>query len=505
MSRPTGKWMLVMLVILHALIVLPLAYLLNVWVDEASTLYTTSNGIVATFSNLFTNEKQAPLYFLLLSIWSSIDSWIFFARLFSVICSLLSIIVFFRLANKIWERHDALTASALFAFHPYLFWASLEIRLYSLVILLTCLLLNFFVDGFLSDENDETSSRKQTTAQVLYAVTASLSLYTNYYLGFPIVGGFAALLLLRRWRDAKKYFLWMSAVGVSILPLLYIVNLQFADRIANFQDEKSLTEGLRMVWNHFLTFALPSEIYAPEDQTTWSLVRLWIVRLTIVGSLIVLIKNKGRDIDKSVVFFAAIVVVSAIFLVFVYFQLGANHIEIRHAAIYFVAIFALVIGLMFKVVPMSYRIFAIMVLVMFYGYALLTLYPNSVKQGDWANVAAFVSANESPGQPIMVFPVFETVGMRAYYNGANQVLPNDRIFSFTADGPTGTSSRHAREIPFLISQIPADAKEFWLLTGDSCLDIEACSPLEKFVDANYTVLQEQDFYREKVRLLRKKQ
>jgi hypothetical protein len=60
-------------IIFHLLIALPLAYILNIWVDEASSLYTTENGLLQAFRNVFADEKQAPLYFLLLSLWREIN------------------------------------------------------------------------------------------------------------------------------------------------------------------------------------------------------------------------------------------------------------------------------------------------------------------------------------------------------------------------------------------------------------------------------------------------
>lgn len=506
MPRSVEKWLLPLLMILHAVIALPLAYSLNVWVDEASTLFTTSNGVTVAFSGLFTDEKQAPLYFLLLSLWRSIDHSIFFARLFSVVCSLLAIVIFFRLARKLWDRRNALTMTALFAFHPFLFWASLEIRLYSFVILLTCLLFNFFVDGFLSDASgSDALSQQRRRAQIFFALTASVSLYTNYYLGFPLVGGLAALLLTKKWDAAKKYVLLMLAIGVSILPLFYIASLQFADRTASFHDPTSIGEALRIVWNHFLTFALPTEIYTPEEQTTFSLVRLWIVRISIAGTLIIFIRTKFRDLEKQIIAFAAISAVSAAFLIFVYFQLGSAYVEIRHAAVYFVSIFVFVGALAAKLIPDKLRPFALLIVLTFYGYSLISVYPGNVKRGDWENAAAYISYHESPKQPIMIFPVYETVALPQYYKGVNEILPDEKRFSFFAEDASGSAGRYEGQIRFLISEIPVDAREIWLLTGDACSIGEACAPLEKFVEANYTLVQEQDLYREKVRLLRKKQ
>ena len=78
-----SKHFYLILIFVHLIITIPLAYELNVWVDEASTLYNTEHGFIHTFQNVFHTEKQAPLYFILLSLWRDIDASVFFARLFS--------------------------------------------------------------------------------------------------------------------------------------------------------------------------------------------------------------------------------------------------------------------------------------------------------------------------------------------------------------------------------------------------------------------------------------
>ena len=77
------KKFLFILIFLHLAIALPLAFYLNIWVDEASTLYTTQNGFFHSFSTIvFTDEKQAPLYFLLLSLWRKIKRFDIFCAAF---------------------------------------------------------------------------------------------------------------------------------------------------------------------------------------------------------------------------------------------------------------------------------------------------------------------------------------------------------------------------------------------------------------------------------------
>ena len=192
------------LVFLHAAVALPLAFFVNIWADEASTLYTTRDGFFYSLQNAFSIEKQAPLYFWILSLWRGINDSVFFARLFSIIFSILAIVFFYRLARKFFDEKAAFFAAAFFALHPYLFWASLEIRLYSLIIFLSVLILDLFVGIFLNRRDTEKTQRKN---EIAFILTSIIALYTNYYLGFLLVGCFIALLVLRKWNEARKYFL----------------------------------------------------------------------------------------------------------------------------------------------------------------------------------------------------------------------------------------------------------------------------------------------------------
>jgi hypothetical protein len=193
------------------------------------------------------------------------------------------------------------------------------------------------------------------------------------------------------------------------------------------------------------------------------------------------------------------------FFLFAYFQLGAGYIEIRHAAIYFVAIFIFAGAVLAKVLPAKARLFTAVLYAVFFAYAIAVMYPDLTKRGDWARVAVFISQNEKPGQPIILFPAYDAVALPFYYRGANKILPDEKFFSFVTEAETGTPESFRRQIEFVTGRIPPEAPEVWLLTNEKCEVKQSCAPLENFVAAHYTIVEERNFYKEKVRLLRKKQ
>jgi len=505
--RAISKSIAGVLIGFHLAIVLPLAYFLNIWADEASTLYTTQNGFWTAFYNAATDEKQAPLYFWIMSLWRSIDGSIFFARLFSIICSLVAIKVFADFARGILAPRAAFLATAFFAFHPFLIWASLEIRVYSLVILLSVVLLRSFFDGFLREP-------MQGNARTLFVVAAIASVYTNYYLGFLLIGLFAALLVSAKWREAFFYLGLMMAVVILFSPLLLIdFGSQLAANTSGHQEQRSIITGVRYLWRHFLTFMLPTEILPDDSYTIADLVRLWAIRiaLVVVGIFAVLRRRLLTPATQSL---AAVTATTFGCLLFAYFVVGGNYIEIRHASVIFVPLVLFEASLLTDVfvtgekqmqaVNKTLAIVGSLLVLASFSHALVTLYPNLSKRGDWARVGAFIEQNERPEQPIIVFPTYEVLALPYHYHGVNRVLPDEKYFELEKEAAFGAETSLRSEIAFFISKIPSDAESFWLAVSEKCMVTEACRPLDNHIRANYTIEIEKEFYLERLYFLKKR-
>lgn len=504
------------LILLHLLIVLPLAYFLNIWADEASALYTTQKGFITAFQNAATDEKQAPLYFWILSLWRSIDGSIFFARIFSVLCSLAAINLFAGLAQRLFTPRTALLATAFFAFHPFLIWASLEIRVYSLVILLSVLLIRLFFDAFFEEFPAETqrTQRTQRNTRVFFLLVAIVALYTNYYLGFLLVGLFAALLISRRWREAYDYVGLMLVVAAAFFPLLWInFEAQFAANTSGYKEPRSIIEGVRYLWHHFLTFILPAEVFPDTQLSAAEVIRVWAMRivLLVVGVFAVF---RRRYILPTTLSLAALTASIFCCLLFAYFVVGSDYSEIRHASVLFVPLILFAASLLsvvfaadgkrMRIVNQLFAFAGSLLVLASFSYTLVKLYPNMTKRGDWARVGAFIEQNETPGQPIIVFPTFEVLALPYHYHGVNQILPDEKFFAFGQEAAFGSENSLRKEIDFVVSEIPADADMIWLVWSEKCLATAACRPLENYVQANYTIEKEEEFYLEKLYLLRKK-
>jgi len=507
---PTRGFNVTFLIILHLALALPLAYFLNIWADEASTLYATQHGFWTAFQTAAAEQKQAPLYFWVLSLWRKFDDSIFFARLFSVIASIVAIKLFSGLANRLFPVRSALLLTAFFALHPFLLWASLEIRVYSLVILLSIVLIRLFLAAFW-DESPPAGNAIFRHPKVWFLFAVIIALYTNYYLGFLVAGLFASLIVSARWRQARLFALLMIVAAIAFVPMVIDLRTEFLAKTGGFREERSVIDGLRVLWSHFLTFVLPTEVLpSGEDQTIFSAMRLWIVRLA-AAIFVLLTLLKRKHISERSLALGAVTATVIVFLLVAGSLLGTSYLALRHASVLFVPLMlflsSVVVDISKGLKERTTRILSVaaglLVLVSF-SYALSALYPNMTKRGDWARVGEFIRQNESPGQPIIVFTAFEALALPYHYTGVNRILPDEKYFAFPPEASFGSPESLIRETEFVISEIPPEAEGLWVAVSEKCITTAACTPLDNYLKANYTIVIEKDLYLERLYLLKRK-
>ena len=160
-------------------------------------------------------ELQAPLYFALLNLWRIPSESIFHARLFSVACTVLMLILVVGITRRYLPKLHPAWIVAVLAVHPFTIWAATEIRVYALVTLLSAVLIRLFFDGFLA-------ATPQNRVRWGYYVVALLSLYTYYFLGFLLLAQGCALLVQRRadlrWGNAHCWRRYRTLAGADPQP-----------------------------------------------------------------------------------------------------------------------------------------------------------------------------------------------------------------------------------------------------------------------------------------------
>jgi 4-amino-4-deoxy-L-arabinose transferase-like glycosyltransferase len=125
----------------------------------------------------YVNDNHPPLFFLLLGAWLKLFGANEFAiRLFPLVINLVTLPVIYLLGFQIFRnRAVSLVACLVFSLSPYLVYYSQEARMYSLLLLLSCLSMLFFL------KIQESAGWQSYAGFVLFSV---LGLYTHYYYAF---------------------------------------------------------------------------------------------------------------------------------------------------------------------------------------------------------------------------------------------------------------------------------------------------------------------------------
>ena len=485
----------------HLAIALPLAAKLNIWVDEAYSLETSS-----TLARALASETgHPPAYFVLLFAWRRLVSGLFFARLLSTACTSLTILLLARISRRFLPLlHEGWVASVA-ALHPLTLWAASEARPYALVILLSAALLLLLHKAFISEE-------ASVRWRAAYACVACLALYTQFYLGFLLAANVTALCGLRRWRAARDYILWMLPVALAALPLGLMIGGHIAVQ-AQATLPVPLPTAIKWVLIQLEGFVtsldfLPNEGLFLRNLTALDPVGLmrWGGRVAFLLLLVAARRPAMRErrwAEPGLVALGLILLTQAGLFVAVTSVLGGPLAEARHSISLLVPALVCFFAVLAPARPRGLLAAATGLLLATNGAAACVDFAPLAKRGDHARVAAYISASETPGQPIFVFPSESAAPFDHEYRGRNRIVPlpapaaawNPRDFAFSS-GPQAAEA---------LERGLAGARECWLFTEHVEIYDEVplrVDILEAVVAERFKVLEKRHFYGAKVRKLR---
>lgn len=496
-TRGRNERALVFLIIgVQLCITVPLANLLNIWIDEAYTLFTTSGSFMSTMKGAREFEMQPPVYFAELWMWRQLSESITLARLNSVIAAAAAV-WFVYLAARRWIKNvPPVYVAGLYAVNAYLLWAAVEIRPYSFVQLFCALLLVLFYDGFYAE-------KPKRVSQVLYAVTALTALYTYYFLGFVLVAMAASLLIDRRWKRLGVYVAWMAGVGAFFIPELLYVRGHVETVAAIKEAPTGILRAAEYVAGHVfsLPFALP-----PLPKTV-----RWVVGtlLALVVALSLFVMRK-RATPETRALWAILLVLGTCYGVVVRSIMREDDLTERH--------------LMIMIIPSALALFSVTGLyaartrrlviagfatlwIGFNAYAVYWMFNPMAKSGDYKRVAAYLEEHQRPGAAIAIATSHAALPFRHYYRGSGMVYPlpfEDNYDRYVIERWQFQSPEHVRA-----SIAPAVSKDgiLWLFTDRGAdaayfgvdLNFEY---LEEVLAEDFDLVSEQNFFNAKVRQFR---
>ena len=489
-----------LLLLINLAVTVFLSSYLNIWLDEAYSLNTTSKDLFYAIHQSLYFEFQPPLYFAVLTLWRDLNPSIFFARLFSVLSISMSIYLIPGLSRRYLPKVKPVWLTAVFALNPFTVWAAVEIRPYAFIILLSALLLIFFYDAYLSP-------KKTKFARWAYIALALIGLYTQYYIGFLLAANAGVLVVNKRWSDFRKYLIDMIIPAASlsfIIPqIMWQVNLN-----SGYNGTKeNFIQGLRFIYRRAEEYIIPFNDYISGETNHW------IFRAGVVGffiyTLIPLVRNKFNALKKNKIYvWPVVLILSLIFSELLGF-VGSYFLREKHTAVLFIPILIFFLSLISLNKNKKFIIAWVLFLIGFYSFALIMQYKNLAKPGDFIRVSNYIMDNESNNQPILIFRREMAIPLEYYYKGINNIVPIPKKYNFEGTYNYKESEwalKSEKEVANVISKIKNSPATFWLLTNQQ-YPIYGHSVnskyLEDYVRKDFSVIKEKKFFGINLRLIKK--
>ena len=183
----------------------------SLWVDEAYTLML-SHQKTHDIVKISINDINPPLYGITVRKWAKTFGYSHESiRFFSVLCSLLTGIVLYRIGRKFFNYFTAIAAVLFFSFSNLQIYYAEEARGYAMA----CALCAFSIYYFLSF-----LTHKKYSALIGLFVANTFVLYTHYVAGFLFVAeGLIAIALLFKQRKKLFWFIISQILALgSFLP-----------------------------------------------------------------------------------------------------------------------------------------------------------------------------------------------------------------------------------------------------------------------------------------------
>ncbi|HVL56922.1 MAG TPA: glycosyltransferase family 39 protein [Burkholderiaceae bacterium] len=227
--RPSGAALAIALI--GALLALRLAFMPQpaVWIDEAFSLYHARHSLAHLWSVGWQLESSPPLYYTLMWLWTHLfgtSEWA--ARLLSWLLITASTFFVFRTACWLSGPRAGALAAVLFAGHPLVFEYSLEIRPYSLLLLLITIAAWGFARLIVQLEAGRLRTASGAAAYLAPIVLACVALTYTHATAPAFLAALSAtgaLYVLARQNRTPVWLGWAAAnlaVFVAILPQIWV-------------------------------------------------------------------------------------------------------------------------------------------------------------------------------------------------------------------------------------------------------------------------------------------
>ncbi len=427
-----------------------LAHYIDIWEDEAYSLNTTSRSFSKVIKQSYDFEGQPPFYFLLLAIWRLIHPGVFFAKLLSILFTAVSALYMYYLTTLFLKSRKTYWIVVIFLLNPFTVWASLEIRLYSLVILLSVSSLYYFLKYFKDSENRDL---------IILLALCLIGLYTQYFFAFLMVSYALSLLIFKNWKACFIFCIYSIPVLLLFLPNLFFLTDQISMAEAPLYSLKKRILALAFIPQDFL---LAFNFFSGGPMLRW-IIKIPFGILLLYGFYKILerktitFKNETPLLVKTLVF-VLITLILQFIIVFISLKLFYQNKYLTVCFPVTVLLFCVFYAFSNNIKNVIFTLVSI-----FFVSLMVVQYQYSTKTYDFKTLSEFIDKNAKENEPILFFGKSIIPPFEYYYKNTNPIfglppLHYDKNYYYD-------EIRDTTEFKNAIRNTPISSKTFLLVLG----------------------------------------
>ncbi|KAF0236772.1 MAG: hypothetical protein FD181_2461 [Prolixibacteraceae bacterium] len=447
-----GNFAFLFFVILYSVYMIFLAYKLDLSYDEPYSLHTSANNLTEVVLLSYQFEFQPPAYFVILSLWRTINEGIIYARLLSLIFTFLSAFYIFKITRLIFDKIYTRWFIVLFLLNPFTVYASVEIRLYSMLIFLTILAFYLFYLIYFFERNN---------LKIVFVIISTIGVYTQYFFVFLIISFAVILLYTKKWRYLFNYILLSFIIALLFIPNLIFLTEQFAVYHDSLMNYTFFDRVKSVIMSSMEFFSIATGLHAGR-------IGRWIIRITFISFYVLTfwkfyIKNKiteSQDFRNLRYILLQTIFLSVIFIAA--FSFTDLVFAIRYVTILFP--FHILLLVIFGIYSPKIRDFIYLIFAAFLLMNVATTFKTPYKKSyDFRSIANYAQKNQLENEPVLFLNNDLMLGLKHIYENDESFISLPE-FQYNHNLYTNYV-KDTTELNELITKIKSGSPSFLLITG----------------------------------------
>ncbi|MES2437350.1 MAG: glycosyltransferase family 39 protein [Patescibacteria group bacterium] len=368
--------------------------------DEAQSLWQTSHTPTKIL-NIIAQDVHVPFYHMILHFWQLfLGNTVETGRALSLIFFVLSIPAMYFLGKRAFNRNVALFATTLYAVSPFMNWYGSEIRMYSLLTLLTILSQYFFLGIYKLRDGD---------SWIGYSIVALFGIFTHYFFFFVLLVQALFYFIYRPGfaPNSLKKFITIAVLLVLIFsPWVYYMQIQGSgSTTAPMLTAPSTID----VFNSFSQFLFGFQ----NDHMNTLLVSLW--PITVLLGFLALRENEKVSSDAVYMLMSILIPMVAAFVV----SVTLRPLFVSRYLILTIPSLYLFIGWVFSTYPKQLQnvVKAVLIFAMLASLAIEIVSPTTPTKENYREAVTYLEQRTTAQDVIVLSAPFTRYPVEYYYRG----------------------------------------------------------------------------------------